>query len=536
MPEPNTPQISVIIPVFNSHAIVSGCLEALEGQSVERSRYEVIVVDDGSTDHTCQHVNDQFPWVRLVSIAHGGPSAARNAGAQAARGELIMFTDSDCVPAPDWIEQMVAAFDDPAVVGAKGVYRTQQKEIVARFMQLEYQYKYERMARLKWLDFVDTYSAAYRREIFLQNGGFDTSFTVPSVEDQELSFRLAQKGYKLAFARHAAVYHTHDRGLPEYWKRKFGIGYWKAYMLQWLPQKTFNDSHTSPSQRWQIGLLLLGGLLLLLGIFFPWAWWAALACAGAFLLSGLYFCWYALRNDMKVGLLSPFLLLLRAAALGSGLVKGFLAPPRHMKGQIQSLSMGSYFLKRSLDILGGLVGVVVGAPIVAAAALAIRLDSPGPVFFIQERAGEDGKPFRMIKLRTMVNGAEEMDSPEVQADKMLGHKPRNDSRVTRVGAFLRHSSIDEIPQFINVLRGEMSLVGPRPEELKVVEHYTDRQRKRLAVKPGITGPMQVNGRGELDIDQRLELELDYIRNYSIWKDIKILFSTVGVVLTGRGAF
>lgn len=532
----NTVQITVIIPIYNSHSIIKGCLESLADQTMGRQQYEVIVVDDGSTDGTVGYIQENFPWVRIVPIPHGGPSAARNAGALAARGDLILFTDSDCIPERDWIERMVEPFSDPAVVGVKGVYRTGQPQVIARFMQLEYQYKYERMAKLKWLDFVDTYSAAYRRVIFLHNGGFDVSFTVPSVEDQELSFRLAQKGYKLSFAQHAIVYHVHDRSVGEYWKRKFGIGYWKAYLLQWMPQKTFNDSHTSPSQRWQIGFLALGLLFLVAGIFLPWALQAAAACALAFLISSLRFIWYALRRDLLIGLLSPFLLMVRAAALGTGLVKGFVAPPRHMQGKVHSLSMGAFFLKRTLDIVGSLVGIVIGTPIVAGAALAIRLDSPGPVLFIQERAGEDGKPFKVIKLRTMVDGADEMTSAELEADKRLGRKPKHDSRITKVGAFLRRSSMDEIPQFVNVLRGEMSLVGPRPEEMKVVANYTDRQRLRLAVKPGITGPMQVNGRGELDIDQRLELELDYIHNYTIWKDIQILIKTVGVVLTGKGAF
>jgi lipopolysaccharide/colanic/teichoic acid biosynthesis glycosyltransferase len=133
------------------------------------------------------------------------------------------------------------------------------------------------------------------------------------------------------------------------------------------------------------------------------------------------------------------------------------------------------------------------------------------------------------------------------ADKRLGEvlganilkgpvfKIPNDPRVTRVGKFLRKSSIDELPQFWNILRGEMSLVGPRPEELWVVERYNDEQRKRLAVKPGLTGPMQIAGRGELDMDTRLELEMNYIKNYSLWRDLQIIFQTIPTLFSGKGA-
>jgi lipopolysaccharide/colanic/teichoic acid biosynthesis glycosyltransferase len=231
------------------------------------------------------------------------------------------------------------------------------------------------------------------------------------------------------------------------------------------------------------------------------------------------------------------MLLARAAGLGSGWVVGFVAPPATRPRGAPGLTLGKRAIKRVLDILGSSIGLILSAPIVLLAALAIKLEGPGPVFFTQQRAGENGRPFRMYKLRTMVVGAEEQVGQVLASNPLSGpvFKIPNDPRVTRVGHFLRRWSMDELPQLWNVLRGAMSLVGPRPEELWIVERYNDRQRVRLAFKPGLTGPMQVYGRGSLDMDARLDLELDYIRYYSLKEDLKILARTIPAVVSGRGA-
>jgi lipopolysaccharide/colanic/teichoic acid biosynthesis glycosyltransferase len=171
-------------------------------------------------------------------------------------------------------------------------------------------------------------------------------------------------------------------------------------------------------------------------------------------------------------------------------------------------------------------------------AVAIKLTSRGPVLFAQRRAGLGGDPFRMLKFRTMVDGAEErlVDVVRVEdlADPMF--KLRRDPRVTAVGRFLRRWSLDELPQFVNVLRGEMSLVGPRPEQLDLVERYRPEHRFRLEARPGMTGPMQVFGRGDLSFDERLAVEREYIENVSLGRDVRIMLMTVPVVLSGHGAF
>ncbi|MBM2811739.1 MAG: putative glycosyltransferase [Chloroflexi bacterium] len=195
-------------------------------------------------------------------------------------------------------------------------------------------------------------------------------------------------------------------------------------------------------------------------------------------------------------------------------------------------------VKRLMDVIGAVIAAILLAPIFAAIVIAIKLDSPGPTIFRSRRAGENGRPFWMFKFRSMSEGAEERLA-EVAATDDDGtwiHKRAGDPRVTRVGALLRRTSLDELPQLWNVLKGEMSLVGPRPELPELVEMYQPWQRKRFAVPQGMTGWWQVNGRSDKPLHLHTEDDIFYIQNYSIGLDISILGRTVWVVLRGRGAF
>ena len=185
-------------------------------------------------------------------------------------------------------------------------------------------------------------------------------------------------------------------------------------------------------------------------------------------------------------------------------------------------------IRRAVDVVASALALLLSSPLLLAAMLAIRLESPGPVIYRQRRAGRGGKPFDVLKLRTMVDGAEHIGAGmAVNA---------NDSRITRVGAFLRRSSLDELPNLLNVLRGEMTLIGPRPTLPAQVDQYTERQRGRLAVKPGITGWAQVNGRASLPWSERIELDLYYVENRSLSLDLRILLRTPAMVLGGSGLY
>jgi exopolysaccharide biosynthesis polyprenyl glycosylphosphotransferase len=202
------------------------------------------------------------------------------------------------------------------------------------------------------------------------------------------------------------------------------------------------------------------------------------------------------------------------------------------------VSPSTLALKRIFDVVVSSVGLVVTAPLFLVVGLAILVGGGRPVLFRQTRAGENGRAFRIFKFRTMVREAEAMlpglVSIESLSDPMF--KLRSDPRVTRVGRFLRKTSLDELPQLVNVLRGEMSIVGPRPEVLDLVELYTAEHEVRLRVKPGITGPWQVYGRSELTFDEVLAVEREYVENLSLGRDLRIVLMTLPAVFGRRGAY
>ena len=200
-------------------------------------------------------------------------------------------------------------------------------------------------------------------------------------------------------------------------------------------------------------------------------------------------------------------------------------------------SEGALLLKRGLDLLGGTIGLLMISPIFIVTAILIKVTDPGPIFFSQVRVGRNGRRFKMHKFRSMVVDAEKRKKELMKLNEMDGpvFKIKRDPRITPIGRFIRKTSIDELPQLINVLVGDMSLVGPRPPLPDEVDQYKDWQRRRLSVKPGITGLWQVSGRNQIDFDEWMELDLTYIDNWSIWLDIRILLKTIPVVLFSKGA-
>jgi exopolysaccharide biosynthesis polyprenyl glycosylphosphotransferase len=218
-------------------------------------------------------------------------------------------------------------------------------------------------------------------------------------------------------------------------------------------------------------------------------------------------------------------------------------PDYYSNAEVEQEEYGSLtlysVLKRAIDIIGSIVGLILLSPLFVIIAILIKWDDPrGPVFFYQTRIGKNEMPFRIYKFRSMCTDAENKLKELLDKNDISGamFKMKEDPRITKVGKFIRRTSIDELPQFFNVLRGEMSLVGPRPPSSREVNDYTSYDKKRLTVTPGCTGLWQVSGRNNLSFKEMVELDLAYIENRNIWFDIKIILKTMKTVISSKGAY
>ncbi len=336
---------SVIIPVYNGKATIERCLNALAQQSLPPDCYEIIVVDDGSTDTTDRVVamwRQEHPQIhcKLIRQTNQGPAVARNRGAEIAQGSLLLFTDADCRPIPDWIETFLMAFgrlpaagavaateSSRAISAAMGTYRSEQQTPAARFAQLEFEERYAYMRHQPGIDVVATYSAAFERVVFQEVKGFDPSFPKANNEDVELSYRLSELGYHMAFVPEAIVYHPHRETWWEYAKTKLGRAYWRTVVYKRYPSKAIKDSYTPQILKVQILLapLCVVGLL--------WFLLAretqALLLFAPFLLTTLPMMQFAVQQThYAIALWVPWGLWLRSVVFALGVAAGIVLSNR----------------------------------------------------------------------------------------------------------------------------------------------------------------------------------------------------------------
>ncbi len=307
---------SIIIPAYNASQTIAACLKSLGRQTLPSKDYEVIVVDDGSTDET-EEISRRFN-IRYMFQPNQGPASARNRGAAEATGEIILFTDADCIPESNWIREMTQPFQNPGIAGVKGAYKTRQQKLAARFAQAEFEDRYDLLKKHRFIDMVDTYSAAFRKDVFLQMGGFDESFPHANNEDTELAYRLAVSGHKLVFNPQAIVFHTHPETFLKYLKIKFWRGYWRIMVYQRFPYKAVKDSYTPAVIKLQTMAMALSFLFVLGSVFFSKMIPAVFLCWGAILFSSLPFSLKTYKKDKIIGLIATGVVLARSAAFASG--------------------------------------------------------------------------------------------------------------------------------------------------------------------------------------------------------------------------
>lgn len=321
--------ISIVIPIYNGKDEIGHALEALLSQDYDGKK-EIIVVDDGSVDGTAEVVK-KYKGITYLPQAHQGPAVARNRGAKKAQGEIILFTDADCVPKKNWIAEMIRPFKDRNIVGVQGVYKTRQTELMARFSQIEIEERYERMGISQYIDFIGTYAAAYRKSIFDQFGGFDESFPTASGEDAEFSYRLHAAGHKMVFNPSAIVYHQHPQTLAHYLRVKFWRAYWRVLLYKKHAKKMSADSYTPQGLKVHIGLFYLFVASLFLSVVFD-GFLVPVAIYVLFFIVTLPFSVKSFRKDKAVGIISPFVLQLRSLVFSLGLVEGMVKMGRQKSG------------------------------------------------------------------------------------------------------------------------------------------------------------------------------------------------------------
>lgn len=319
MPESRI-KYSIIIPVYNAEKSISRVLEALLKQNGIRDA-EIIAVDDGSSDNS-PVIIEKYP-VRYIRKNNSGPAAARNLGVNNSGGEIILFIDSDCIPQPGWLKAMTAPFENPEINGVKGRYITRQNSLTARFVQLEFEERYRMLEKQQYIDFVDSYSAAFRKEAFLNAGGFDESFPKADNEDVDLSYKLAAAGCKMVYRPEAVVEHTHPANLKKYLKVKFSRGFWRMAVYKAHPGKAVKDSYTPQTLKLQILTAGLFWLALLLSVSTLKFIFVALVTF-IFLLLTVPFISRTFQYDRKAAVIAPVMLFFRSCCFLTGVLYGLI--------------------------------------------------------------------------------------------------------------------------------------------------------------------------------------------------------------------
>lgn len=314
----NAPMVSLIIPVYNGITTLPDCIEAMSRQSYPGGM-ELIIVDDGSSDGSGDYAEKM--GFKVIRQRNRGPGVARNIGAQQAKGEILIFADADVIFDQDCVAELVKPLVGSDIIGSQGVFYSKQTNIIARFIQMEIDERYDKQLRAEHIDWVATYAAAYRRDVFLRNGGFNDTY---SSEDAELSFRLAGKGYKMVVAPKARCQHHNYENFFKFLRYKYKRAYWTIWLYRQYPNRILKDKLTPTSRKSMMAMVLLGVVFLVLAIWKSPFLYAALIAFILFFLSTLRFAVNVFEKDRLIAILSPFFLLARTCSYILGFAKGII--------------------------------------------------------------------------------------------------------------------------------------------------------------------------------------------------------------------
>ncbi len=541
------PTVSVIIPCRNEELFIERCLDSILANHFPAERLEIIVADGMSHDRTrgilAGYVTDHSS-ITVVDNVAGTIPAAMNLGIKVSRGQIIMKVDGHSTYPADYIAECVRHLIGSEAEMTGGIWNIapRRNTLMAKAIAAALSHRFGSgnapiktgLTKPEWSD-----AAAFgcwRRETLEKLGGFDERLVRSS--DMDLNIRLRSQGGKILLVPQIRVTYYADADLMSFWPHNFSDGVWTTYVLKF-------GKHASSWRHW-----VPFAFVATLGVTAAGLWlhpifgWILTAIGAAYAVISLTVsAQLALRmENWKYAVLLPIAFAARHVAHGLGAVYGLVlcALPRlSWRGRRAKVNAATYPGKRLLDLVGASIGLILASPLLPVLYLLVRWDSPGPVLYRGDRLGRFGKPFQILKFRTM---RDDVHGLPITVEE--------DQRVTRVGRFLRRYKLDELPQLVNVVRGDMSLVGPRPECAFYLQYYAEEERRLIhAVRPGLTdyGSLRFHDEGaligsspdpvKLYLEQirheKVREQLRCIREQSLLTDLKIIVKTIAIIITTR---
>jgi len=524
------PYVSVIVPCRNEEQYISGCIDSILDTDYPREKVEILIVDGRSTDATREQViaaTRIHPGVRLLDNPKGHTPVAFNIGIRAARGEILMLLGAHSKVAPNYIRLCVDALHKYGADNVGGVMRTlpRSEGLIAHSIVAVLTHRFGvggsqfRLSGSKAMEVDTVFGGCYRREVFDRIGLFNED--LPASQDFELNYRLRSAGGRIMLVPEIETYYYARSDLRSFIRHNWRNGLWVVLPLRYSRNFPVSVRHLVP-----LGFILSLGTS---AAAIPVSVSPILTIVGSYSACSIAAAVQVAIRERNVRFLLSLPPMFAALHLTYGLGSLFGA-------LLLFPSAFSVVLKRCFDIAGAIVGLTALAPVFTVVAVLILLEDGGTPLYRGPRVGKDGQLFQMLKFRTMV----------VDADKIGGSSTANDDqRITKIGKFLRRTKLDELPQLFNVLIGDMSLVGPRPEVEEYTRLYRGEELSLLDVKPGITDFATIWNpdegtllAGEADPDkaylekvrpQKLRLQLKYVRERGFWTDLRILGNTAWIV-------